>query len=65
MVVSQFEKKLPDPSRKTWDESVSTKPTCTDKGCFRRGHPFFGRATVLPGQDQTDPLAGLYTCNAL
>jgi hypothetical protein len=47
-VVGQFEKKVPDPSRKTWDGSVSTKP-CTGRGCFRKGRPVFGRASMLPG----------------
>jgi len=47
-VVGHFEMKLPDPSRKTWDGSASTKPARIDKGCLRRGRPLRGRASVLP-----------------
>jgi hypothetical protein len=35
-VVGQSAKKLPDPSRKAWDGSASTKPSCIGEGCIRR-----------------------------
>jgi hypothetical protein len=48
--VDPFEKKLPDPSRKTWDGSASAKLTCTGKGCLCSGRPFFGRASIFPAK---------------
>jgi hypothetical protein len=42
VVVGQVEKKLPDPSRKTWDGSASTKAPCTDKGAFAEAARFLG-----------------------
>jgi hypothetical protein len=49
--MDHFENKLPDPSRKTWDEPASAKPAYPGNGCVRRGRPLVGRAFVAAAKN--------------